>query len=390
MINLFSKIQNTKENIDFSTTTWENKDFKFPNKVIRLGTVFSGIGAVEHALKRIGINYIIQFAGDIDNDCKTSYFANYDITESKWHSDIHNFNAKPYLGSIDLLVGGAPCQSFSIRGKRKGIRDDRGTLFYEFARIINECKPKIFIFENVKGILSQDKGQVWEIIKNTFENECNYKVYYQVLNGKDYGIPQSRERVFCIGFKDDTYFKYPAPIPLKKTMYDFLDKEFNSKYILKEKGVNFITRTINHNKSYTQVNGDIMLCQKRNQQFNWHGDFVFHPINNQLKNIDKKYVFNAYDFEEQYYINKNTYKYTVCQINDDSFRFCNNIEDFKDYHFGIFRKLTPTECLSLMGFDKSFKICVSDATMYKQAGNSIIVNILIALLKQLDISKYGI
>ena len=279
MKNKYENIQNTPANLDNSGSDWRVMPFSHPERTIRLGTSFSGIGAIEHAFKRLGLNYEIMFAGDIDEDCKKSYFANYSILPERWHSDIHDFVATDFLGNIDLFVGGAPCQAFSMRGKRGGFDDTRGTLFREFARIVMECKPKVFIFENVRGMINHDHGHTWSTIKKTFEDDCNYQVYFQVLNGKNYGIPQSRERLFCIGFLKETDFKFPAPIPLGNTcIYDFLDHEFDVKYFLKQKGVNFVSRKLNYDKSYTQVNGQVMLCQKRNQQFNWHGDFVFHPI----------------------------------------------------------------------------------------------------------------
>ena len=114
MLNQYINIQNTKSNLDISD--WRTKEFSNPNGLIRLGTTFSGIGAIEYALKRLGLNYSISFAGDIDADCKASYFANYDIDEARWHSDIHDFDATKFNGNIDLLVGGAPCQAFSMRG----------------------------------------------------------------------------------------------------------------------------------------------------------------------------------------------------------------------------------------------------------------------------------
>lgn len=389
MKNRFSDIQNTKANLD-SEADWREKPFSEPYNLIRLGTSFSGIGAIEHAMRRLNLNYEIQFAGDIDPDCKRSYFANYDIDESRWHTDIHQFDAKPYKGKIDIFVGGAPCQAFSIRGKRGGFEDTRGTLFSEFARIVIECQPQIFIFENVKGIMNHDKGRTWRTILKTFEDDCDYQVYYQVLNGKDYGIPQSRERLFCIGFKRPTDFKYPAAIHLSKSKYDFLDKEVDSTYFLKEKGVNFVTRTINHVKSYTQVNGNIMLCQKRNQQFNWHGDFVFHPAaKGEAEHCgNKDNIFRVSDFEESYFIGPDISSYALERISDTRYRMVNNADI--DTRYGRYRKMTPRECLKLMGFDDSFKIAVPDTAIYKQAGNSIIVDVLMAVLKQLDITKYGI
>lgn len=262
MENKYSNIQNTKANIDDSID-WQNLQFSHPERTVRLATSFSGIGAIEHSFHRLGIKYQIQFAGDIDANCKKAYFANYPIEDNNWHDDVHSLDAKPYKGKVDLFVGGAPCQAFSLRGKHGGFEDTRGTLFREFARVVIECQPKVFIFENVKGMLSHDKGRTWKVIKETFEKDCGYDVYFQVLNAKDYGIPQSRERIYCIGFKNETEFKYPAPIKLDKTVYDFLQNRFDKKYLLKQKGVHFITRAINYQKSYTQVNGDIILCQKK-------------------------------------------------------------------------------------------------------------------------------
>ena len=390
MRNKYEIIQNTPYNIDMEND-WRNMEFSNPSKVLHIGTSFSGIGAIEHALKQLGVRYQIEFAGDIDNDCKKAYFANYQIKEEKWHSDVHDFDASKYKGKIDLFVGGAPCQAFSLRGKHGGFEDTRGTLFREFARIVKECQPKVFIFENVKGMLSHDRGRTWRVIKNTFEDYCGYDVYYQVLNGKDYGIPQSRERIFCVGFKEETEFKYPAPIPLKKTIYDYLQETFESKYLLKQKGVNFITRSINYLKSYTQINGDIMLCQKRNQQFNWHGDFVYHPklISDSLTLETDEHLYKVSDYEENYYTLKHPERYALVSVSSEKACMKKVSVNDIDVNYGRFRKFTPRECLRLMGFDDSFNIVVSDTEAYKQAGNSIIVNVLIAILKEMDITKYA-
>lgn len=390
MVNKYSDIQNTKANIDVAND-WRTFEFSHPERTIRLGTSFSGIGAIEQSFRRLGLNCQIQFAGDIDANCKEAYFANYPITEDRWHTDVHDFDAKKYKGEIDLFVGGAPCQAFSLRGKHGGFEDTRGTLFREFARIVKECQPKVFIFENVKGMLSHDKGRTWQVIKNTFEEYCGYDVYFQVLNGKDYGVPQSRERLYCIGFREETDFKYPAPIALEKTVYDYLQRSFDPKYLLKQKGVNFITRSVNHQKSYTQVNGDIMLCQKRNQQFNWHGDFVFHPKlkSDTLTPEQDEHLYKVADYEEDYYIMHRPELYALKSLTkNEACMEKVSLSDI-DVNYGRFRKFTPRECLRMMGFDDSFKIVVSDTETYKQAGNSIIVDVLMAILKQMDITKYG-
>ena len=392
MKNKYQDIQNTKANIDNSGVNWQVKSFSHPERTIRLGTSFSGIGAIEHSFRRLGLNCEIQFAGDIDDNCKKAYFANYNITEDQWHKDIHDFDASPFKGKVDLFVGGAPCQAFSLRGKHGGFEDTRGTLFREFARVVIECQPKIFIFENVRGMLYHDKGNTWDVIHNTFEKDCGYQVYYQILNSRDYGVPQSRDRIYCIGFKKEVDFKYPAPIKLDKTVYDFLEDVVDDKYFLKEKGFHFITESVNHTKSYTQINGTIQLCQKRNQQFNWHGDFIYHPFTNEKNQpsdfIDKVHLIK--DAEESYYISSNVDERTIYPDGNGN-HVMRRGENIKcDTSKGWFRKLTPRECLRLMGFDDSFKIVVSDTETYKQAGNSIVVDVLMALLKQIDITKYGV
>lgn len=389
MKNKYSEIQNTKANLDADPANWLTRPLAFPGRTIRLATSFSGIGAIEHAFHRLGLNVQLQFAGDIDPDCKRAYLANYPLDESRWHDDITTFDAKPFKGQVDLFVGGAPCQAFSMRGKRGGFEDTRGTLFREFARVVIECEPKVFIFENVKGMLNHDRGRTWSVIKRTFEQDCGYQVYFQVLNSKDYGVPQSRERIYCIGFKSPVDFKYPAPIPLTQTKFDYLDRHIPSNLFLKQKGCNFVTRSINYEKSYTQVNGNVALCQKRNQQFNWHGDFVFHPLaKNEAIDPTDQTIYPVSAFEESYYIDSHISRYVLKKESDGLYEMtgaktCNP-------SYGRYRKLSPRECLRLMGFDDTFNIAVTDTAAYKQSGNSIVVDVLMAILKQMDITKYGI
>lgn len=238
-------------------------------------------------------------------------------------------------------------------------------------------------------MLNHDRGRTWSVIKRTFEEDCGYQVYFQVLNSKDYGVPQSRERIYCIGFKKPVDFKYPAPIPLTWTKFDMLDKHIPANLFLKQKGSNFVTRTINYVKSYTQVNGDIALCQKRNQQFNWHGDFVFHPLaKDEIIDPSDQTVFPVSVFEESYYVDSHISKYVLKKESDGLYEMtgaksCNPA-------YGRYRKLSPRECLRLMGFDDTFNIVVTDPAAYKQSGNSIVVDVLMAILKEMDITKYGI
>lgn len=145
-------------------------------------------------------------------------------------------------------------------GKRHGLEDTRGTLFYDYARVISEVQPKVFIYENVKGLINHDNGKTWEVVRDVFDS-LGYHLYYQLMNSRDYGIPQNRERIFVIGFKKlpKNGFEFPQPIKLEYTMQDFLEDYTDSKYFLKEKGVKFVTSSKNRQKRYTQINGDIIL-----------------------------------------------------------------------------------------------------------------------------------
>lgn len=385
---------------------WRLKEFANPESTIRLGTLFSGIGAVECALDRLKLDYEIQFAGDIDKFVKQSYYANYNICDKSWHDDITKFDATPFYGKIDLLVGGSPCQAFSSVGKKLGLQDTRGTLFYDYARVIKECMPQVFIYENVRGLITHDKGKTWAIVQEVFQ-ELGYSIKYQILNSKNYGIPQSRDRVFIVGFRDKTIdFSFPSPIELERTMQDFLEDCIDSKYYLKEKGVKFVTSTKNKIKRYTQINGEVMLCQKANQQFNWHGDFIFENLKNDDNEFDEFY-FDVNNVEEKYYLSDKVKRYVLSQgtknykttINTDLSiartllqsmhkMHRSGVDNYVTHNKGRIRKLTPKECLRLMGFPDNFKRVVSDTQLYRQAGNSIVVDVLIALLKQMDITRF--
>ena len=330
------------------------------------------------------------------NFVKKSYVSNYDIDEEHFHWNISFLDATQYNGKLDLLVGGSPCQAFSLVGKRRGLEDTRGTLFYEFARIVKESQPKVFIYENVKALLTHDEGRTWDTMKSVF-NDLNYNFKYTVLNAKDFGIPQNRERIFVVGFRKDLVlekeFEFPKPIKLDKTMKDFLIENVSGKYYLNKKGVNFVTNEKNINKKYTQIDGTIQLCQKKNQQFNWHGDFIFVEKNTEREKIMQDL--------EKYFLSEKVQKYVMSsgtkgfyckpEINLDIARPL--IKTMHKMHRagvdnyvtteGRIRKLTPRECLRLMGFCDSFKIVVSDTQVYQQAGNSIVVDVLIHIMNMI-------
>lgn len=372
--------------IDATGLNWSLRHFSSPNKTIRLATTFSGIGAIEYAFKRLNLNYKIVFAGDINDNCRTSYFANYEIKPELWHDDIHKLNAKPYRYQVDLLVGGAPCQAFSIVGNRKGFEDTRGTLFREFARIIKECKPKVFLFENVQGLYNHDNGQTWDVISNTFKEYCGYHIYFRRLNSKNYGIPQHRERLYCIGFRKKTEFEFPAPIECPYIMYDFMEDYRDGDYYIKKYDCKVLSPNVERR---------IGLASGK------------------LKPEYNEFVFKCAEVEDKHYLSNSVAEYVLA---GGSKRFKTStktdlriarpllqsmhkmhragVDNYVSYNKkkGVkgLRRLTPKECLRLMGFTDDFQEVVSNTALYMQAGNSIVVDVLIALLKQIDITKYGI
>ncbi len=358
-------------------------------KVFTIGTLFSGIGSVEHALLRLNINHKIVFACDTCKYVKQSYFANYSIEEKNWFSDIKHFDGNKYK-NIDMIVGGSPCQSFSFVGKQKGLEDDRGNLIFHFIRVIREAQPKIFIFENVKGLTTHNKGETFDIIKDEF-NSLNYDIRYSILDGKDYGIPQSRNRLFMVGnhrcYPHIQLNTFPPPkIPLTLKMKDLLEDNVENKYYLQEKGVSFVTKETNLKKKYTQVNGDVALCQKKNQQFNWHGDFIkeYRPIPSKYFLSDKVQTYVLAGGTKNFKTSNETDLDIARPLLSTMHKMHRAGVDNYITHEERLRKLTPRECLRLMGFSDDFKIVVSDTRMYQQAGNSIIVNIFIEIMKQID------
>ena len=230
--------------------------------MIRLATVFSGIGAPEEALRQLNEDYEIVFACDNGereleetydqiieatenmtyeerlqyvaelyentnkpNFVKESYFANHQIDDDRWYDDVRFIDGEQYEGLVDVLVGGSPCQSFSNYGKKLGLEDVRGTLFYDYARIIKESKPKIFIYENVENVTKNDNGKTWKVMLDVWMS-LGYHIEWAILDSKDYNQPQLRSRLFLIGFRDDIYTKpysFPTKKELKRKSTDFLE-----------------------------------------------------------------------------------------------------------------------------------------------------------------------
>ena len=361
-------------------------------KRIRLATTFSGIGAIEFAFKRLNLRHNIVFAcdnGDVnleidtedqlkkikslkdskeknyyvrklykENSRKTnfveiSYKGNYEVTDDNFFYDVRLLDGSDFNNKVDIYVGGSPCQSFSVAGARGGFEDTRGTLFYDYVRIAKEVQPKVFIFENVYGILTHDGGNTWAIMQKVF-SELGYYFKWQILDSRDYGIPQGRRRLFVVGFKEKKYFdnfEFPKEKVLKFTMQDFLlDNCAFGNFFYNNKG------EIKIIKSHDDVNKKLFLSQKLIK-------YVMSPGTKNFYHQDAKIDLPV--------------ARAILSTQGNTHRSSVNNYVTTD---GKIRALDPRESLRLMGFTDDFKINVSKAQSYKQSGNSIVVDVLMAIL----------
>lgn len=359
-------------------------------KILKVGTIFSGIGAFEFALKRMGIKHEILFACDngdrtinydkheemsivrgldtpikkkeyVDklysaktrhhNFVEDSYLANFKIKDNMFFQDVRLFDGLDYKGKIDIFVGGSPCQSFSSVGYQGGFEDARGTLFYEYARLINEIEPKVFIYENVRNLINHDGGKTWAIMQNIFRS-LGYKYYFKVLDAEDYGIPQIRRRVFVVGFKENLSFSFPKSQKLRFVMQDFLIES-------------------NCFGSFKNLNGKIFLENRPG------------IIDNKYFLSPKLYAYvmkgGTKSFYQKPIIDKEIARTILSTCGN---RHRAGIDNYVTVNNKV-RMLSEREVHRLMGFTDDYKIVVSRAQAYKQGGNSIVVDVLINLINEI-------
>ena len=388
-----------------------------PQRPLKIGSLFSGIGGFEQALKLLRLKHTISFACDSDKHVKQSYLANHGsrLNEKDWFDDVVDFAenyAHKYSNKVDILFGGPPCQSFSIIGKHGGLKDDRGNLVFDFIDVIKKTKPRVFIFENVKGLLMINDGHAWDTIKDEFQ-KLDYNIDWRCLNAKDFGIPQNRERLFVIGFRNKSVqFSWPRPWKLDKVMHDLLEQNTDKKYQLPRKGVEFVTNKENIKKRYTNVDQKIQSTQKANQQFNWHGDFV---------EVDHETYMDRYTLSRDvrdFVMEEGSESFQAQQDKDlDVARtilstshkmhragvdnYIERKKESKKNNELIIRRLTPRECLNLMGWvDKKYEPIkfkttykgkpISDTQLYRQAGNSVVIWVVAQILSCLRFKQLNI
>jgi len=299
--------------------------------------LFAGIGGFRIAFQNLGGKCV--FSSEWDKYSQQTYEKNFGEVP---FGDITKINEKE-IPDHDILCAGFPCQAFSIAGKRSGFEDTRGTLFFDVARIIKEKQPKAFFLENVKGLVSHDRGKTLKTILNTLREDLGYFVPDpQVLNAKDFGVPQNRERIFIVGFRKDMNiedFKYPQPGKIKKVFKDIKEeKEVSVKYYISTQYLDTLRK--HRERHAAKGNG-----------------FGYEIIPDE--SIANAIVVGGMGRERNLVIdNRLTNFIPVTNIKGEVNRE------------GI-RRMTPREWARLQGFPDEFKIVVSDANAYKQFGNSV-------------------
>ena len=370
---------------------------------MRVGSNFSGIGAWEIALRDLGIDYKLMFFSEIDKYTIKSYCAVHDVDESLNIGDITKIEGHE-VPDIDLFVYSPPCQAFSVAGKQGGFDDHRGVLFFDSLRIIKAKQPKIAIMENVKGLTGKKfKAEFQEMLDALVES--GYNNYWKVLNAKDYGIPQNRERVFVVSIRKDVDiyadtlegFVWPEPfdsgLRLKHMLESHVDEKYyidNAKFTTHSQNISYAIDA-NYAKGASQsdlTNGKRQVVIESNecQVIGKAEGIKGHDYNRRVYNTDgvsPSIAAHSGGNLEPKVVERTPLKFLDRNGKqmDGNYAFCvdttqiGGVKEIDQQGFRI-RKLTPKETWRLQGFkdtdfDKAQAAGISNSQLYKQAGNSI-------------------
>ena len=295
--------------------------------MVKFIDLFAGIGGIRTGFMQANEALECVFTSEIDRYAVQTYQENFG--PENIHGDITTIDEKD-VPAHDILLAGFPCQAFSIAGLRKGFEDTRGTLFFDVARIAAFHKPKVIFLENVKGFVNHDKGKTFATIRDILE-EMGYKLYYKILNAKDYGVPQNRERIYIVGFLDhDAVFEFPEKSGLPTRLGDILEKNVSGKYTISDRlWAGHQRRKLEHR-----------------EKGNGFGYSLFDIDSVSTSTISARYY-------------KDGSEILVARGEGNNPR-----------------KLTPRECARLQGFPENFQIPVSDNQAYRQFGNSVAVPVI--------------
>lgn len=365
--------------------------------MLKVGSDFSGVGAFNQALLRLGKPFNEVFACDMDKYARQTFIHNYGEPE---YYPTNVYNREIPKDSLDIYMTSPPCQAFSLAGKRLGKDDKRGILFFNSYEFIQVNKPRFFIFENVKGLLSDDNGNTFNEWVNMlggksvnglpvlfpYEDCVPYHLYWKVLNAKEHGVPQNRERVFLIGIRDDSdnRFQFPEPEFLHKKLIDLLEKNVDNKYFVTELKIEYLLRSegTTFNVNANILNQDLPNESRTIQSGYWKCGRDAQYI--KVKSATARGYEEATEGDSIYLARpgSETRRGRVGkQVAQTLETGCQQgvLNDFR------IRRLTPRECFRLMDFPDTFTWTVSDSQAYKQAGNSIVVNVLYKILKNLPL-----
>lgn len=316
-------------NKELFTTDSEGNPIKTKWDNFRFIDLFAGIGGIRLGFEAAGGHCV--FSSEFDEDACKTYEANFGEHPS---GDITKIEAKD-IPDFDILLGGFPCQAFSIIGKKEGFANETcGTLFFDIERILKEKRPPAFMLENVKNLVAHDKGNTFKVIKNHLE-ALGYHVYAKVLNALDYGVPQKRERIIIVGFLDDVMFEFPAPVSeeKRKTLSDILENDVPQKYYVRDairKSRLDRIKDKNYPKPYISHE-------------NMAGSITPHPYSSALRaGASANYIL----------------------INDE-------------------RRPTEREMLRIQGFPDTYKIVLPYSKVRHQCGNSVAVPVIKAVAKEM-------
>ena len=325
--------------------------------------------------------------------------ANHEIDEARFFTDVCDLDARAYAGQIDILIGGSPCQDFSIAGQRAGEDGERGNLIWQFYRVVSEAHPKVFIYENVKGFLSINGGKSYQRFLDALRG-TGYLCHAEILNTKDYGIPQNRERVYITGFLNaDEYYAFSlAPKTGCGRLADFLDASVEEKYFLSDRALaHFRSKTPKFNGAFRPKDTNENIANTLTTNPGHRRTDTFIKVVGELDAKGNESIRRIYDtcgiaptmttrhtpkiLQKTRGFNKGYELETCPTISSSGFERNNLLKAER------IRKLTPRECLRLQGFPESFKIVVSDTQAYKQAGNAMSINVVKMILERIKLAK---
>ncbi|HBM91229.1 MAG TPA: DNA (cytosine-5-)-methyltransferase [Rhodospirillaceae bacterium] len=301
-----------------------------PLKGYKFIDLFAGIGGIRIPFDELGAQCV--FSSEWDKYSKITYQANFG---EQPHGDITKIQERD-IPAFDILLAGFPCQPFSHAGLKKGFEDARGTLFYDICRIVDFHKPSVLFLENVKGFRGHNKGNTFRVVKETLIS-LGYTVYTQVLNARDFGLPQNRERIYIVAFKNKIVFDFPVPNNATACVGDVLDKVVDKKYTISDR----------------LWQGHQRRKKEHQEKGNGFGYSIFDAKSKYTSTISARYY-------------KDGSEILIRQKNKNP------------------RKVTPKEAARLQGFPDSFVIPVSDVQAYKQFGNSVSVPVIKAIAEEIS------